>query len=239
MSGLVDEIQREALDARTSISTLIRKVKLAAVKLSLPHVEAWVESELNGYDDQVPAYRTIHGVPRAKNPMRGWIPIHLPAQFAMQVSEVVVRQPLSEIEDLIARDGMLHMPMNPHMIDLLNDLSRVPFAEMSIFIQRSVLIGILDRVRNMALDWAIELERTGIKGESMSFKNEEKAAAQGNPAINIGSVGTLVGVVGNHNRVRDIVGGDLNVSQTRDLAQQLHENHANLEVQAQTRNHFQ
>lgn len=46
----------------------------------------------------------------------------------------------------------------------------------------------------------------------MSSMNEEKVTAQDNPAITIDSVGTLVGVVGSHNNVRDIVGGNMNVA---------------------------
>jgi hypothetical protein len=118
--------------------------------------------------------------------------------------------------------------MQPEMIDLLNTQMRVPFAEMSIFIERADIAGILERVRTLVLDWAIGLERAGIMGEGMTFKREERAAAQNSPAITIGSVGTLVGVVGSHNTVGDIVGGSSDTTQVRELTQQLQQHHASL-----------
>ncbi|NKM26782.1 hypothetical protein [Rhizobium laguerreae] len=59
----------------------------------------------------------------------------------------------------------------------------------------------------------------------MSFSQEEKSAAQRDASITIGSVGTIVGVVGGKNNVRDIVGGNMNLTSVRDLAQQLRTGH--------------
>jgi len=77
MAGLIEEIQRDAIDRTVPVATLLRKVKLAAAKLKLPALEEWVESELNGYSGAVPDYRKAKGQPRAFNPYNGWIPIVL------------------------------------------------------------------------------------------------------------------------------------------------------------------
>lgn len=45
MSGIIEQIQRDALDPNFPVSALLRKVKLAAAKLKLPKVEDWVDSE--------------------------------------------------------------------------------------------------------------------------------------------------------------------------------------------------
>ncbi|WP_018900817.1 hypothetical protein [Rhizobium sp. 2MFCol3.1] len=228
MAGLVEEIQRDALDPTTSLSSLLRKVRLAAAKLDLPSVEAWVDLELNGYPDEVPDYRKLHGRPRANNPMRGWIPIQGPAELMRSLSVAATGQSVGEIEHILARKGTIHVPMQPEMIDLINSQMRVPFAEMSIFIERADIAGILERVRTMILDWAIALEKSGITGMGMSFKREEQVAAQNSPAITIGSVGTLVGVVGSHNTVGNIGGGSVDTAQIRELTQQLQQYHASL-----------
>lgn len=70
MTGLVEEIQRAALDPNVRVSTLLRQVKLAAVKLNLDSVERWVESELGGYQDssELPEYRKLSGVAVALAP---------------------------------------------------------------------------------------------------------------------------------------------------------------------------
>ncbi|PZU81194.1 MAG: hypothetical protein DI528_21730 [Shinella sp.] len=231
MPGLVEEIQRDALDPQTSVSTLLRRVKLAAAKLQLPAVEEWVDHELNGYGQSpVPPYRQIKGVPKALNPFNGWIPMMGDPEMIEQISRAHNGQAIAAIEDLLKdREGSsFRQPLPPQLIHLLNKGNRVGFGEMANFIGRGALVGIIDKVRNMVLDWAIELEKTGVKGEGMTFKPEEKIAAQSNPAISIGSVGSFVGVIGNHNNIRDIVGGSMNIAQVKDLAQQLRLGHDTL-----------
>lgn len=230
MAKLVEEIQRDAVDSGVPVSTLLRKVKLAAAKLELPYIEAWVESELSGYTGELPAYRRFKGIPKAHNPMRGWIAIQAPAAIYEKISETGSREPVAALEDLTrdATTETFHTPMNRQTVDALNSSQRFQWAQMSVFLGRSDLTGILDHVRNMVLDWAIALEKSGITGEGMSFTQEEKSAAHREASITIGSVGTLVGVLGNNNNVRDIVGGSMNVMQIRDLAQQLQANHGSL-----------
>lgn len=228
MSGLVEELQRDALDATVSVSMLLRKVRLAAAKLNLPSVEAWVETELNGYTGNVPPYRILRGRPRALNPIRGWIPIQATAEWHAVLGVTKTGQPIGEMEHILSREGTIHIPIDRDMIDLVNQNMHVPFAEMSVFVGRAEIAGILDRVRTMVLDWAIALEREGIKGEGMSFKQTEKAAAANNPAINIGNIGTFVGFVGNNNNVRDVAGGSISSAQIRNLAEQLRSNHETL-----------
>lgn len=75
MTSLVEELQRESLDPSSSVSSLLRKVKLVAVKLKPPDVVHWVEFELNGYEDNVPDYRVRSGDPRWFNPYHSWAPI--------------------------------------------------------------------------------------------------------------------------------------------------------------------
>jgi hypothetical protein len=61
MASIIEQIQRDALDADVRVSDLLRRVKLAATKLGLGAVEDWVEQELSGYKDaSLPEYRIIH-----------------------------------------------------------------------------------------------------------------------------------------------------------------------------------
>lgn len=228
MVGLVEEIQRDALDPQISVAMLLRKVKLAAVKLQLPAIDEWVSKELQGYTSgPVPPYRQISGTPKAFNPFQGWIPIMGDPKTISAISKINHGQPIAAIEDLIKDNdaAVFQKPLSPEVIHILNKNSDVMLGEMVNFIGRGHLVSILDQVRTMVLDWAIELEKAGIRGESMTFKSEEKIAAQSNPAITIGSVGNFVGVVGNQNHVRDIIGGSISVTQIRDLAQQLRLGH--------------
>ncbi|MGV2102544.1 AbiTii domain-containing protein [Rhizobium sp. 21-4511-3d] len=228
MTSLVEEIQRDAINPEVPVSTLLRKVKLAAAKLQLPAIEAWVEAELNGYASDLPEYRKFKGIPKAFNPFRGWIDIHASAEMYEKISETTSGQSIAQIEDLLSDkdSATFYTPMNRRLIDILNKNTRVPLGQMSIFIGRADLTGILDRVRNLVVDWTLALERNGIRGEGMSFSKEEKNAAQRDASITIGSVGTMIGVIGNNNAVRDVVGGNVKVAEIRDLALQLRGGHA-------------
>ena len=52
----------------------------------------------------------------------------------------------------------------------------------------------MDRVRNLVLDWALDLEKNGILGEGMTFSDEEKKRASSQD-ININ--GNFQGIIGN------------------------------------------
>ena len=101
MPTLLEQIQRDAIDPNVRVSDLLRRVKLAAAKLSLDTVEDWVEHELNGYATEVPAYRKVPARLMAWNPYRGWQPVI--GEFIEKVSIWDVRQSIASIEDLITR----------------------------------------------------------------------------------------------------------------------------------------
>lgn len=220
MVGLVEEIQADALNDSIPVSTLLRKVKVAAVKLRLAAFEKWVEMELNGYVGDLPEYRKLTGQPKAYNPIRGqWIPIIDPdPEIQAMLSQAYTGQSIAEIEDLLKQDlkGVLQKPLPAEIISAINRRNRVPLGEMSVHISRSDIAGILDRVRTMVLDWALELEKSGVLGEGFSFTKEEKERAVTNYNIQ-----NFNGVIGNNNRVRDIIGGDLNLIEVKRLIVQL------------------
>ena len=72
MPGLVEQLQAQALDMSVGVSTLLRKVKVAAVKLKLADTVHWADAELNGYTDPVPPYRMIVGRSMARDHYIGW-----------------------------------------------------------------------------------------------------------------------------------------------------------------------
>ena len=59
--------------------------------------------------------------------------------------------------------------------------------EPGIFVDKSQIHAILDRVRNMILEWSLDLEGQGIMGDGLTFSQEEKQAAT-NITFNIGSM---------------------------------------------------
>lgn len=190
MPGLTEQLQADALDPKYPVSDLLRKMKVAAVKLRLPAVEDWVTSELNGYEVPVPAYRELTGVPKALEPRMGrWIQIVAPADMMETISTMPLPSPLATIEDLLANakgpDFVVAYP--PQVVEALCRLAGMQLGTMGLHVPRNAYAAVLDRVRTLVLEWALELEQRGIMGEGLSFNDDERRRAAAAP-INIGSV---------------------------------------------------
>jgi len=109
MTGLVEQLQTDAFDHTVPVSTLLRKVKLCAVKLALQDALAWVDSELNGYTcsgDEMPAYRIGYGITMAQDRFARWVPFTLDnTDLADKIATVYLREPVHNYEDMLRTDG--------------------------------------------------------------------------------------------------------------------------------------
>lgn len=180
MSGLVAELQADALNKEIRVSDLLRKALVVSRKLAIHQIEEWLKRELNGYSDtdDLPDYRTIQGETKAFNPYRGWIPIdfrnHEQAAFYSQCKTL---QAIGELELLISRtDTRIHFPFSNKEAQLLMAGMELPLHP-TLFVSPTEILKILETVRNDVLEWALELEEKGILGEGMSFSPQEKEAA--------------------------------------------------------------
>lgn len=178
MSSVIVELQREALDQNVSVSELLRKALVVARKLKLVELQKWIENELNGYKDEVPDYRVASGQIRGWNPYNGWIPlIFEDPKEADALSKRGCSQSIAEIEDLLqGESSTLHMPYPQHIQRKLSKGFGYE-TEVSLFVGRGAIVRIVDSVRNVVLNWALELEEQGVLGEGLSFSEKEKEAA--------------------------------------------------------------
>jgi hypothetical protein len=239
--SLVERLQIAALDATVPTSDLLRQVKVIAAKLNLGQVEDWVENELNGYDQSdVPLYRIVRGAPRAHNPFRGWIPIIIDDTEKLEkISTREIGQKVSELEDLLRGNAetTLQISFPPHLVNALNRGAQVPFGNMALLVGRSTVVGILDAVRNRILDWALALEKTGIKGTEISFSAEEKSRAQTSTVtMNIARIGSFIGNISGGDIVGSSVSGKIDTEAIRAFIKQVRQHekelvHAGIERQ--------
>jgi hypothetical protein len=90
-------------------------------------------------------------------------------------------------------------------------------------VSRSSFVGILDRVRTRALDWAINLERAGVRGSEFDFDATEKQKARevSMTIVNISSIGAFTGHLGSGNVSGDIGATDISVTQIHDVLAQI------------------
>lgn len=183
MTGLVQELQRDALSKDVKIEDLLRKAKAVAVKLGQTEIQAWLNAELEGYrnvsKEQIPAYRHVYAQLKGFNPYQGWLPIVLKDD---ELDELINSRHLTEsiasLSHLIDRDSngpfALNLaPSNAAIIQKAIDEE----VEIKNFVERGAIVSILDAIRTKVLEWALELEKSGIKGENMSFSASEKNAA--------------------------------------------------------------
>lgn len=180
MTGLVEELQREALDPNVSVTQLLRRAKVVAVKLKLDMVSDWLDAELNGYEDEtlVPEHRIQPGQAKWFNPVHGWLPIQGPSSIMDQLIYQKVQQPISSLEDYMRRtDGEWHIPFSQELINALFGKQPYPPSQAGVFLDVSRFVEIVDCVRGKVLDWALDLEKADITGEGISFSTAEQQKA--------------------------------------------------------------
>lgn len=208
MPGLIEEVQRDALDKNMPVDALLRKLKLAAAKLNLEVIESWVDQELNGYCAELPKYRKVHGQPAGWSPYNGWVPIYIKDEKIMElVSEARISQSIASIQDLIehSAEGVMHFPVDPARVAAINSMLNFETPRIVVQIGRGSIVSIVDAVRNMVLDWAIEMEKKGVLGDGMSFDFKEKIQAQHvMNTFNISNNGNFFGSIGDGNIFSDV-----------------------------------
>lgn len=179
MASLILELQADCLDSKVPVSFLLRKALVVSKKLAVPDIEVWIEHELNGYVDEVPAYRRVKGQVKARNPFQGWIPVVFgDEQEAELLSYQNMGQPIAELEDLTKGGESQTLSIYygnyiQNALSVANDTD----CRFALQVTTSKVKAAIDAVRTRVLEWALRLEKQGIVGEGMTFSKEEKAAA--------------------------------------------------------------
>ncbi|CAK1746763.1 AbiTii domain-containing protein [Vibrio crassostreae] len=181
MSGLVLELQKDALDPTVNVSVLLRKALVVSRKLSIADIEVWLNNELNGYSvssDQIPDYREIKGEVKVFNPYHGFQPLHIQSQpIADELSKRKIGQSVGELDSILeGGSNDLRVPFDQSTKNQIMEWMDYPL-EPTLVAQKTSVISILESVRNEVLNWALELESKGVIGDGMSFSKEEKQAA--------------------------------------------------------------
>jgi len=183
MSGLVIELQRDALSPSVHVSDLLRKGLVISMKLNLKELEDWIALELGGYggqdNEKIPNYRIVKGEVHAFNPFRGWIPVVFAnVQAAKFFSTFLMPQPITEIEEMIKDTKhemvIISFPQEAKM-HLLKSLDTS--MQVGLHINSTTIRGITHAVRNIIIEWSVKLEQKGILGEGMTFSPQEKSTA--------------------------------------------------------------
>lgn len=176
----IEEFIKKVQDENNTVSSLLREAKILAGDLGQTDFLDWINLELEGYKqvDKYPEYRSLSGEMKAWNPYHGWVPvIHKSSEIEKQLCTRSANQSTREIEELLSNKSDSYEM--PYPASAANQILEGEFkTKLSMFISRSGLVGILDSVRNQLLDWAVELNRSGIHGGQVGFTKVEKEEAQ-------------------------------------------------------------
>ncbi|KIZ33077.1 MULTISPECIES: hypothetical protein [Rhodopseudomonas] len=198
-NSIVREIQSDLLADSTVLSNVLRKARLAARKLDLAKFEKWIASESDGYKNttwnDLPKYRTIGAIPRFFNPYRGWCPIIIEdPQLYELCHRIPLFQSIAELECLLGTDESLTYAYPPGITKILRDGMDIQF-DIRAMVSRNQLAAPINAVKNIVLDWVVDLEKAGIIGEGLGFstsdKKEAQTVTQNIYAQNIGNLGDV------------------------------------------------
>ena len=222
---IVRKLQGDALDPSVPVVSLLRTAKTIATKLDLKDALVWIDRELNGYIDmglsvgELPSYRRLSGIPEAFDPYQGWKTIHFgSAEHAEIFSQAPIGIPIGAVEkELAAHTEGLAFPYSPEArAQLMKALNMQP-DDVHLSLQYGAVWNIVDQVRNLVLNWTLELEKAGVLGEDMTFTEEEKKEAGPVSAHyfiqNVGVLGDVSGqaTVSNEQRAKQNINLDVNL----------------------------
>lgn len=223
--GLLEEIQRDAVDSKSDLGSVLRKCKILAARLGSQPLEDWLIWESNGYPEEtpLPRYRILqlnlmgHFTGSYGREIRNApIPlICLPDDVQERFASFQCRQSVASIESLTSRDekGTLRLPMG-NLAVLLGDQVYSGHSCVDAWgqIGTAGLVEVLNSVRNKVLDFALALWKEEPQaGDSVANAPAHLGGSKVTQIFNTvvhGGTATLVGSAMNSSLVFNIQSGD-------------------------------
>lgn len=185
--NLLEEIITGATDDNVSTSNLLRKVKVVAHYLEAAEVADWVNGELNGYKtvESLPKYR-LNSITPVLGTWTGWGgsstsqmlgSTGLPDDAAEVLFHVSFFQPISELEDLTKLPEDPSQPWEPWQVVQYNKwndegkgtwMQGMRLLNAHRVVTRASIRGVIDTIRNTALELALNLHTTDEKAGTLN-----------------------------------------------------------------------
>ena len=201
--SIVLQLQSLASDPNSNIEELLNKSLLVARKLKIKEFRKWCEIELEGYEkNTLPEYRKFRGHLKVFNPYHGFQTFIIPDDLDEVVTSISINLSVGEINNLLKQDGdsfenVISNQAKRQLMSLQGGYDLEP----RVIFKRSQLLGITSKLRNIILNWSLQLEEDGILGKGLKFSDKEKEAAM---SVNHFNIQNLQGVAGT------ISGGTIN-----------------------------
>lgn len=180
MKGIVFELQNAALDEEVGLESLLRKAYLIAKKLKLSRFEEWLKHEQNGYEEyEIPEYRRVSGQVKGLNNRGRWIPVMFHSVAAEErFATTKLPSSIAQLMDLYKRNEEFTVGLafsveeNQLLVKSCGHDTKYVLE-----VGKDQIYAILGTVRNVILEWSLDLEQKGIIGEKLSFTEKEKITA--------------------------------------------------------------
>jgi len=171
--SLLREIQDSAIDSKVKLPDLLRKCKVLAARLGNAELSAWVDYELNGYNNRedLPEYRIlhVHSYGHFSGPFGSGLrgapipPSTIPEQLRDLVTTAYIMDPLSSLDSMSASKDV-EDPRYPWPPDVVACFGNRIYENMNCIsawqlIPRGAIVGIIDTVRNRILSFVLEIEK--------------------------------------------------------------------------------
>lgn len=192
MPAIVPELIEMATGRTVSTTDLLRKSLVVSERLALPNFSKWINLELNGYkENQTPEYRKLKGEIKLLTTSGQPLPPSAAlAQLINREIEINITEPIHEIEISINDKEELFREINIEnkkiyktceiqgSIKYINEIEISRGRRLAVSLPTKKAQGICENVRTKILNIALDLEKNGIKGNGMTFNNEEKEIAK-------------------------------------------------------------
>jgi len=206
--SLLDDIIDGASDDAVSTSNLLRKVQVAAARLGAEDVVTWTRNELNGYTsiEALPPYRaaqyvTVEGV--FSGPMSSMAIHSLPrptddqSDWTMWFQAIFV-QPVAELEGLAASEKAAQSEWPPAVVKKYEQTGAFSLSLHGLFrvhqkVSPQMLRGLIDSIRNAALDFAVALQVANPEAGSVGGPTVQSDSAVASVVTNYYVTNTITG----------------------------------------------
>lgn len=178
MDPIIINIQKQILSKSTT--DVLRQAYIIARKLKIKDFEIWINNELNGYkeDASIPEYRNIFGDIKGWNPYHGWVSVIIEnIEMYNKLTMSKIGQGIPELENIINRSenkSIISINLPDSFNQLISDGVSTKYRKE---LSPTSIIGIIETVKNIIMEWILKLEEDGIIGVDMKFTDEEKKIA--------------------------------------------------------------
>lgn len=181
MSSFIKDLQTEIMLPNCDIVNILRKAHFIASTLNLTDFDKWIMSELNGYPtpNDCPEYRILHCDLYAFNQFNGWMPtVFRNTELENLISITKMNNSISQIISMSEQEGdKLMSEILGELLLLLNECFNTSNTRFALFVSKTSIMDIIEKVKTTVLDWTIKLESEGILGENTTFSEQEKQVA--------------------------------------------------------------